>query len=183
MIHHTWLWRRLNDSIKPHGECFKVGVTMKAHITSSSSTVIYLQAASGQYQGVRADHQHRKGQHDQEDPLSEKWHKHEFKHYDRNMVSFCIGKLNLTHPLSRISRTAWLARRTWGSGEALCQEKKTNFTHIIYIMHHKGTGTFAALKVLAFIWPSGHTWGKECMRQYGTACGVVNYSWGALYLS
>ena len=39
-----------------------------AILTLFSTTVIYLQAASGQFQGVLADHQHQEDQDDQEDP-------------------------------------------------------------------------------------------------------------------
>ena len=65
--------------------------------------------------------------------------------------------ITYTYSLSRISSTAWWARRTRGSGEALCQAKKISFnTHIIHtcIMHRK------ELQVLASILQSGHTWEK-----------------------
>lgn len=64
-----------------------------------------------------------------------------------------------THPLSRISRTAWWARSTWGSGETLFKagKKKTSFVSYTCSTY---TVIFALLKLSAFIWQSGHTWGK-----------------------
>lgn len=74
---------------------------------------------------------------------------------------FCFFYVS-THPLSRISRTAWWARSTWGSGETLFKAgKKKNLICLPYI-HTYSTYTliFALLKLSAFIWQSGHTWGK-----------------------
>lgn len=95
------------------------------------TTTMYLQAASRQFQGVLADHQHQEDQDDPEDPYTENGTNMSTRTLTETCIhtfkSLCGTNKMYTHPLTRISRTAWWTRRTWGSRETLFQAKTQFF--------------------------------------------------------
>lgn len=125
---------------------------------------MHLQAASVQFQGVLADHQHQEDQGDQEGP--ERKNKRQTCSYSLKETESCaFTSLTLTsradtHPLARISRGAWCTRWAWGSRETLFQTRPLSL-HTLYINNKiQRNSHICSGRVLSVLLQSGHTWGK-----------------------